>query len=1032
LKGTYPSFGLPNLGYSPAGGNGLSGKLVLAFAATYFLAAQFGLAFRAEPSDVAVFWPASGIAAGALVLFGRRAYPALALGVVIGTVAANLLSDRQPLTSFLKGLCNAGEAVLVSWLLERWFGQSFAFSDIRQVFGFLAAAAAAAASAVGGAAIMTALHTTAAFWDVWNAWLLSDGVGIVVVAPLIIALGQAWREPTSHGALLEGMGVLALLTLTSFYVVTHPAGSWLSFSPGAVALPLLLWLAARSPPALAIVGAFCASLAVICATNFGLGRFGDAAVPIMERVKGAQVAVTMVTIYTLVLSALFAERRGREDSFRQLLDALPAAVYTTDKTGRITYCNQAAVDLWGVKPTLGKDNCLELCRLAYPDGTPMPLDDRPTQICLQQGRAVVGRDALLERPDGNRIPVIPCPAPLLNEQGAVVGVVSMKLDIRERNRAEFALAERNLQLSLAAKAALVGSYSYDVGTDTMQVSEGYAAVHGLPAGTVATTRSEWQARAHPDDLARVENTRKRAFRERRTEYDIEYRIVRAESEVRWIESRSFISYDLAGIPRRVIGVNIDITQRKRLGEMLAERNAQLELASKVARIGSFSYDYSTRLLQLSPSCAAIYGLSEAMREIGLDEARACVLPEDLLRVDEICHRAYAQQRSETVLDFRITPNAEVRWIEARILLSYGDGRAVRMVGAIIDITERKKAEQILAERNAQLDLAHRAARVGSYTYDIQARTVRIARASAAIYGLSHSTMEITARQWFARVHRDDILALQTEYIRAFKERRNELVNEFRFVRPGGEVRWIEARSLIDYDAAGRAERMTGVYIDVTERRKAEDHKSLLIAELDHRVKNVLACVVAVAQHSREYSRSADEFLDVLNGRINALANTHALLSRSRWEGVGLDELVRSELAFWTKAKNAIIEGPEIDLAAEATQPVAMVLHELATNAAKYGALSSAHGRVSVRWRRSAKGRSSGKLELEWRETGGPPVAAPSAAGFGTSVIRDVIPYELGGAVHYELARGGACCRLEIPAKWWSHPRRAREALLGAE
>jgi hypothetical protein len=92
---------------------------------------------------------------------------------------------------------------------------------------------------------------------------------------------------------------------------------------------------------------------------------------------------------------------------------------------------------------------------------------------------------------------------------------------------------------------------------------------------------------------------------------------------------------------------------------VAERNAQLELASKVARIGSFSYDYSTRLLQLAPSCAAIYGLSEVTREIGLDEARARVHPGDLLRVDEICHRAYAQQQSETVLDFRITPNAEV-------------------------------------------------------------------------------------------------------------------------------------------------------------------------------------------------------------------------------------------------------------------------------------------------------------------------------------------------------------------------------------
>jgi two-component sensor histidine kinase len=110
----------------------------------------------------------------------------------------------------------------------------------------------------------------------------------------------------------------------------------------------------------------------------------------------------------------------------------------------------------------------------------------------------------------------------------------------------------------------------------------------------------------------------------------------------------------------------------------------------------------------------------------------------------------------------------------------------------------------------------------------------------------------------------------------------------------------------------------------------------------------------------------------------------------------------------------------------------MVLHELATNAAKYGALSSAHGRVLVRWRKSADGRSSGRLVLEWPETGGPPVAAPNAAGFGTSVIRDVIPYELGAAVHYELARDGVCCRLEIPAKWLSHPTRTRVALLGAE
>jgi two-component sensor histidine kinase len=263
--------------------------------------------------------------------------------------------------------------------------------------------------------------------------------------------------------------------------------------------------------------------------------------------------------------------------------------------------------------------------------------------------------------------------------------------------------------------------------------------------------------------------------------------------------------------------------------------------------------------------------------------------------------------------------------------------------------------------------------------------------------------------------------LRTAHIRAFKEGRRELVNEFRYVRPGGEVRWVEARSLVTYGEGGRAERMTGVYIDVTERRKNEDQKSLLIAELDHRVKNVLACVAAVAQRSRECSKSTDEFFDMLNGRLNSLANAHALLSRSRWEGVGLGELVRGELAFYAKEGSAHIEGPDIELAAEATQPVAMVLHELATNAAKYGALSNGRGRVQVRWRRPSNRRLGGKLVLEWRETDGPLVAEPHANGYGTSVIRDLIPYELGGAVDYVLARQGARCKVEIPARWLNNP-----------
>ena len=487
-------------------------------------------------------------------------------------------------------------------------------------------------------------------------------------------------------------------------------------------------------------------------------------------------------------------------------------------------------------------------------------------------------------------------------------------------------------------------------------------------------------------------------------------------------------YRVVYVPDRDAGGSIigwiacvaDITASKQAELRAADRTTQLDLAGKIAKIGTFTYDHATQKSQLSPGCAAIYGLPENTHEISRQHWRELVHPDDLPGLDAIAHAALANRESEIVSEFRILRDGEVRWIESRFLVSYDDaGAPVRRIGAQIDVTERKRAEQTLAARDAQFELARRAARVGDYTYDIAAGTMRFTRTSMAIFGLSDSTMEITARQWHSRVHRDDMQRVRDEHVRAFKEHRSELVSEFRVVRPGGEIKWIEARSLIAYDNAGRAERLTGIYIDVTERRKAEDHKSLLVAELDHRVKNVLACVAAIAQCSRECSGSAEEFLDMLNRRINSLANTHALLSRSRWQGVSLGELVRSELAFCAKDMSAHIEGPELVLAAEATQPVAMVLHELATNAAKYGALSNGHGRVLARWRLSSRGLTGGTLVIEWKETGGPAVVAPAASGYGTSVIRDLIPYELGGAVDYDFAPDGVCCKLEIPARWLS-------------
>ena len=468
----------------------------------------------------------------------------------------------------------------------------------------------------------------------------------------------------------------------------------------------------------------------------------------------------MVGVHIDITERKRAEDRLQESErkLRELLGALPAAIYVTDAEGHITYCNQSAVDLWGGEPKLGQDKWSDLGTFYHADGSPMALADCPTEIALKQGRIARGQEAIIERKDGIRITMAPYPTPLRDETGAIVGVVNMTVDISERKRSERALAERNLQLALAGKAALVGSYAYDVGTDVMQVEEGYAALHGLPDGTRSTTRSEWKARVHPKDLARLETVRSQAFSSGRSEYDFEYRIVRSTGEVRWIESRSFVSYNGDERPQRVVGVSIDITERK----------------------------------------------------------------------------------------------------------------------------------------------------------------------------------------------------------------------------------------------------------------LAEGHLRMMVAELDHRVKNVLATVSALTARTQDASGSVADFVAALDGRIQSMAATHQLLSSQQWKGILLSDLARRELAPYATHDNTKIDGPDITLKAEAAQAVSMVFHELTTNAAKHGALSTPDGRVAVRWYRLQNGDVDARLCVEWQETGGPAVRAPGRCGYGMEVIRGLLPYELDGKVDVAFAAEGVRCRFDIP------------------
>jgi PAS domain S-box-containing protein len=462
-------------------------------------------------------------------------------------------------------------------------------------------------------------------------------------------------------------------------------------------------------------------------------------------------------------------------------------------------------------------------------------------------------------------------------------------------------------------------------------------------------------------------------------------------------------------------------ERRRSEAALKQGRERLRLALDGAELGAFSADFTTGRLECDARAAQIHG--QNVPPMTMKESRRFVHPDDLARIDAALAEA---QRTGGIwnTEYRVVPPpdhphaGETRWVAVEgSIVRDAHGVPMQLLGVTRDITLSKRGEQALAERNTQLALAGKVGGIGSFAFDIATGKMQVSAGYVAIHGLPEGTRESTRAEWRCRVHADDLPRLENNLRQDIAERHLDHFCEYRIVRPDGKIRWIEARSLIAYDAQGCAQRVVGANIDVTERKRSQEHQHVLHAELDHRVKNVLATVSTIAARTMDASSSMQHFVASLDGRIRSMARTHELLSAARWQGISVLELVRRELAPYATRGNTAISGPAVILKSEAGQAMGMVLHELATNAAKYGALSAQNGRVSIRWKHRSNGHPRSHLVLDWLEIGGPSVVAPAHSGFGTSTIRDLIPYEFGGTVGLAFAPSGVRCRLELPADW---------------
>ncbi|HWL73488.1 MAG TPA: HWE histidine kinase domain-containing protein, partial [Burkholderiaceae bacterium] len=328
--------------------------------------------------------------------------------------------------------------------------------------------------------------------------------------------------------------------------------------------------------------------------------------------------------------------------------------------------------------------------------------------------------------------------------------------------------------------------------------------------------------------------------------------------------------------------------------------------------------------------------------------------------------------------------------------------------------ERRQQEAALGEGAARLEQALAAGAVIAFEWDAHTGLSHRSENAASILGYDPQALQ-TGAHLFALIHPDDRAHFKV-HVRGVRPDKPSYAVTFRVIRPDGKEMWLEETATAEFDAAGKCLRIKGLTRDITERKRADEHQRWLVAELDHRVKNVLARVAVVGMYTRQGSKTMDEYIQALDQRIQGMAAAHELLSQGNWQGVRVADIVGCQLAPYATDANTAICGPDIVLNAAATEAFGMVLHELVTNATKYGALSVPEGRVSVDWECRHKGDAKADLLIVWRETGGPPVSAPSHEGYGTSLVCGLIPHELGGTVELTFPPEGVSCKIEMPLK----------------
>jgi PAS domain S-box-containing protein len=304
------------------------------------------------------------------------------------------------------------------------------------------------------------------------------------------------------------------------------------------------------------------------------------------------------------------------------------------------------------------------------------------------------------------------------------------------------------------------------------------------------------------------------------------------------------------------------------------------------------------------------------------------------------------------------------------------------------------------------------ASVGLVTLDHERRYVFANPAYCRILGLPNDILGRHPAEVLSPAYAEQIAPLLD---RAFAgERISSELNQSPVVGAGGQANHYSVIYEPERDANGDITGVVVVVFDITERKRAEEHVRLLLNEVNHRSKNMLSVVLAIAQQT--IAPSSEDFVQRFSNRVQALAASHDLLVKNQWQSIGVADLVRAQLAHFADLmeRRIVLDGPPLHLSVAGAQSIGMVVHELATNAAKHGALSNQDGHVEITWQLN-NGAAGERFMMTWIERSGPPVAGPTHRGFGSTVVTSMAELSLDGATQLDFAASGLVWRLACPA-----------------